>query len=116
MLREITVGVTFLRKLMETKFPADKLDSFTASLTVLLQTRFTGHWNPKQPTHGNAYRSIFTTMEKIDPVLRTAASQADLSPEELAAALPCSLTIWIDPEEVRINLNLMSFVGHSSSQ
>lgn len=100
MIREISYGVNFIRKLMESKFSVEQLERFTSSLTAILQGKYSGHWKPQQPNHGNAYRSIHTTAEKMDPVIRCAAEQAELLDKSVMAALPCCLTVWIDPFEV----------------
>jgi hypothetical protein len=101
MIREISYGVEFLRKLLEPKLPKDSLNAFCAALSVVLHQKYLGHWRPGQPNHGNAFRSIFTTLDKVDPVIREACVQCAIAIETVAAALPGNITIWIDPEEVR---------------
>lgn len=114
MLPEINAGVQVVRKLMDKKIPENKLDNFSASLSAILQNRFAGHWRPSQPDHGNAYRSIHTSVDKIDPVMRAAADQADISNNELTTALPFTLTLWIDPAEVAFRIGTHGSICHAS--
>lgn len=116
MLPEITTGVNVVRKFLDKKIPEEKLDNFSSSLSAILQNRFTGHWRPTQPNHGNAYRSIHTSVEKIDPVLRAAADQAAISNDELTNALPFTLTVWIDPAEVAFRIGTNGSICHTAVQ
>jgi hypothetical protein len=100
MLKEISFGVKFLRKLLESKVPTDQLDKFVSNLTSILQNKDLGHWQPAQPNHGNAYRCIHTTADILDPVLRSAAEASEIPTTQIVSSLPSSLTIWIDPSEV----------------
>jgi hypothetical protein len=109
MLPEISAGMNVMRSFLDKKIPQEKLDCFSSTLSAILQSRFAGHWRPTQPLQGNAYRSIHTTTDKIDPVLRAAADQASISEEDLLSALPFSLTLWIDPSEVRPALHVGLF-------
>lgn len=113
MLPEITYGVNFLRRLLESKFSADQLEKFSSNLTALLKERYCGHWKPNQPTHGNAYRSIHTTADKMDPVIRSAAELAEMPGKSIMAALPCSLTLWIDPFEVSYRIGSNGSICHN---
>jgi len=114
MLSEITFGISFIKKLLSSKLNEDLVSAFGRSLTNILQTRFVGHWKPLQPSHGNAFRSIYTTLEKADPVIREAATQASIPLATIVEALPPHLTIWIDPSEVSYRIGSHGSICHSA--
>jgi len=98
---EIIFAIDFLMNLLKTKLKDVRaLDVFCGTLYTILQREYNGHWFPENSMLGNAYRSIHTQVDFMDPRIREACFCSGLEEHVVAAALPVVLTIWIDPREV----------------
>jgi len=80
----------------------DKMSTFRRKLDDRLRAHYHGHWHPSAPERGSAYRCLRVGRRQVDPIIAVAGKEAGLSERELAAKLPADLTLWVDPDEVRI--------------
>lgn len=90
---------------------SNKMALLKRSLNDRLQRHYKGHWHPKNPDRGSAYRCIRVMRHRIDPLLLGAGREAGLSDKELLAMLPAELTLWIDPDEVCVRFGEDGSVG-----
>lgn len=76
-----------------------KVELFVERLAVALQEKFKGHWYPKNPSRGQAYRCIrVNRFHRQDPDLLRACRESGVQYSDLG--LPRELTLWVDPGEV----------------
>lgn len=90
---------------------ADRVATFRRKLDDRLRAHYRGHWHPKAPERGSAYRCIRIVRRQIDPLIAGAGKEAGISERELLAKLPADLTLWIDPEEVCVRFGEDGSVG-----
>ncbi|KAL4608755.1 hypothetical protein GN956_G24857 [Arapaima gigas] len=101
MKREIAAVVFFLRRLIRKaqKLEMEQVEKFVEQLTVALQEKYKGHWYPKNPSKGQAYRCIrMNKFQREDPELQHACVESGILYKDLG--LPWELTLWVDPGEV----------------
>jgi protein Tob/BTG len=90
---------------------ADRVSTFRRKLDDRLRAHYRGHWHPKAPERGSAYRCIRIVRRQIDPLIAGAGREAGISERELLAKLPADLTLWIDPDEVCVRFGEEGSVG-----
>jgi len=111
MLGEISIGVQFICSLIKGKIADFDFDlaGFDQRLSLALMNKYVGHWNPNKPDVGSAYRCIWSTTDKMDPILSLAADSAKIL---ISKILPPSLCIWIDPYEVSYRIGVQGSICH----
>ncbi|KAI8973616.1 hypothetical protein BDF20DRAFT_915032 [Mycotypha africana] len=97
---EIAQAVEFLGRLLNTKLEQDAIARFKDKLSELLKIRFEDHWDPQQPYRGNGYRALSNFNGLLDPVVTSAALQANVDPNTIQTHLPRDFVLWIDPYSV----------------
>lgn len=114
---EISAATDFVRTLLSKKLQGHTsiamVTQFCNRLEDELHHRFTNHWLPSSPKQGSAYRCIHTTTNKMDPAIRNACLASGTTLAFITAALPPSLTLWIDPGEFSYRLGQNSYVCHA---
>lgn len=101
MISEIQLGVHFIvLNFLVNKLPKRKVSQFAKELTECLKLKFKGHWYPKSPDRGTAFRCLEIRDSVFDPVIVQAARVSGISLEEIKAQLPDSFFLWMDPYEV----------------
>ncbi|XP_018610646.2 protein BTG3 [Scleropages formosus] len=101
MKKEIAAVIIFLRRLIRKaeKLEMEQVEEFVERLTVALQEKYNGHWYPKDPSKGQAYRCIrMNKFQREDPELSRACTESGILYKDLG--LPQELTLWVDPGEV----------------
>jgi len=73
------------------------LDEFKKHIAVLMQEKYTDHWDPQRPHIGNGYRAITSFGGNVDPLLCEAARKSQLPMEMLEGHLPRDLVLWVEP-------------------
>ncbi|KAF9896786.1 transducer of ERBB2, partial [Lobosporangium transversale] len=76
------------------------IEAFKKQIIVLMQEKYTNHWDPQRPHYGNGYRAITSFGGKVDPLLCEAAKKSDLPLETLAGHIPRDLVLWVEPFSV----------------
>lgn len=101
MIPEIQLGVHFIvLNFLVNKLPKRNVSQFAKELTECLKLKYKGHWYPKSPDRGTAFRCLEIRDSVFDPVIVQAARAAGISLEEIKAQLPDSFFLWMDPYEV----------------
>jgi protein Tob/BTG len=90
---------------------SDRVATFRRKLDDRLRAHYRGHWHPKAPERGSAYRCIRIVRRQIDPLIAGAGREAGISEHELLAKLPADLTLWVDPDEVCVRFGEDGSVG-----
>lgn len=90
---------------------ADRVATFRRKLDDRLRAHYRGHWHPKAPERGSAYRCIRIVRRQMDPLIAVAGREAGISERELLAKLPADLTLWVDPDEVCVRFGEDGSVG-----
>lgn len=123
MIVEVLYAVDFICGLLRHHASDDKSDfpgsststervaTFRRKLDDRLRAHYRGHWHPKAPERGSAYRCIRIVRRQMDPLIAGAGREAGISERELLAKLPADLTLWIDPEEVCVRFGEDGSVG-----
>lgn len=102
---EIAVAVAYLSRALAVTAGRVEPSRFCTSLADALYRRFhAGLWFPGAPLRGSAARAIRVESGRLDPVLIAASAAAGLAPAAIAAALPSSFTLWIDPGDVSVRV------------
>ncbi|KAG0166797.1 hypothetical protein DFQ28_000621 [Apophysomyces sp. BC1034] len=97
---EIVEAGKFLARFLQDHVDQDLLSRFQEELAEVLEQRFCGHWDPKQPYRGNGYRAITNFDDMLDPVIAAAAQNVRLPTTLVQSHLPRDLVLWIDPFSV----------------
>lgn len=79
---------------------SEQILTFQKSLLEILLKKYEGHWYEAEPDRGNAFRSILFSNGKIDPVLITAASMANI--KDLAKRFTTPFIMWVDPGSIKL--------------
>lgn len=119
MLVEVLYAVDFICGLLrhhndnDTTAPgsSDKVATFRRKLDDRIRAHYRGHWHPKAPERGSAYRCLRIVRRQIDPLIAGAGREAGLTELELLAMLPADLTLWVDPDEVCVRFGEDGSVG-----
>lgn len=96
MLKQIEAGVKFITSIL-LKDEEDRI-KFGVALAQSLKEKYQGHWYPKNPEKGRAYRIIIIENYKREKLLQDAASKSGVELKKLS--LPIHMAVWIDPDEV----------------
>jgi hypothetical protein len=101
MIPEIQLGVHFLvLNFLVNKLPKQRVASFAKELTECLKLKYKGHWYPKTPDRGTAFRCLEVRESVCDPLIYRAARAAGISIEQVRSRLPDALYLWMDPYTV----------------
>ena len=66
MIPEIQLGVHFIvLNFLVNKLPKRKVGQFAKELTECLKLKFKGHWYPKTPDRGTAFRFVWFVLSMI---------------------------------------------------
>lgn len=87
------------------RISAEQLDHFCMSLIHILMDHFQGHWHPRTPFRGQAYRCIRINASQTifrDPRIVEAARSARILFQLADVFYRKDLTIWIDPGLVEV--------------
>eukprot|EP00041_Stephanoeca_diplocostata_P012785 m.215239 g.215239 ORF g.215239 m.215239 type:complete len:249 (-) comp19087_c0_seq2:140-886(-) len=105
---EIATAVQFIaEKLIRQQMkelPTYKSTKFQKNLSKRLQQKFRGHWHPRNPLIGNAYRSLQSLNGRVDEMILSSCREAGISVREVQKALPSDFSVWIDPADVSVRL------------
>ncbi|KRZ12945.1 Protein BTG2 [Trichinella zimbabwensis] len=108
---EVTAAVKFLTDLLHKRcICVEAVDRFALCLKKALIRHYREHWYPTEPLRGSAYRCLRINGQ-LDPVIAKAVRRSQLSLDEVRAAYPAELSIWIDPGEVSVRFGEEGSVG-----
>ncbi|KAG0287117.1 Protein btg1 [Dissophora globulifera] len=99
MLLEISCASDFLCRFLSASSTCTPqiIDDFKRETAVLMQEKYTDHWDPQRPHYGNGYRAITSFGGKVDPLLCKAAQKISLPVETLQGLIPRDLVLWVEP-------------------
>ena len=102
---EIDHAVSFILDTMRNKMPQTsdlQLQEMGTNLTQGLEKRYDNHWYADKPLKGSAFRCINISIDdhSVDLALRTAAAHIGITEQQLLAAFPKGLALWVDPGDV----------------
>lgn len=72
---------------------------------------YNGHWFPKTPYRGMAYRCMRFNVWEIDPLVLAAATASGLTTKDLRMIFPAEFALWVDPGGTNLFLLLWTGVG-----
>ncbi|KRX65801.1 Protein BTG2, partial [Trichinella sp. T9] len=108
---EVSAAVKFLTDLLHKRcMCVEAVRRFALCLKKALIRHYREHWYPTEPLRGSAYRCLRINGQ-LDPVIAKAARRSQLSLDEVRAAYPAELSIWIDPGEVSVRFGEEGSVG-----
>jgi protein Tob/BTG len=96
---EVRAALNFIISHLDDKLPRIRLDIFEETLERKLIHKFDKHWYPDKPLKGSAFRCL-RIGNPIDPIIKQAAQESDISVNDIIENLPEGLSLWIDPEDV----------------
>lgn len=102
---EIEKASAFLAKLIQTpSIPLSdtRRSALAKALARRLESRMKKSWDPNDPRKGQAFRCVSTHRGFIDPVIRAAVSDIELSIVDII--MPADFNVWIDPGCVAFRL------------
>lgn len=107
MKQEIMKATEFITQLIKNSrnntMTENQVKIFQSSMIEVMLKKYKHHWNLSYPIQGSGYRCIRNN-KYLDPIITTAAHNANLSVIIIRKALPLELTIWVDPFTVEYRI------------